>query len=307
MGKRFTLAGIGELLFDILPGGKQLGGAPVNFAFHAQRLGLESYAVSAVGKDGDGLEICDRLTSAELPIEFIQQVDYRTGTAHVSLDAQGGPHFTLTENVAWDHIQWTNELRILATKVDAVCFGSLAQRSPYSRESIQQFLKHTGDDCLKIFDINLRQPHFTPAIIESSLQSANVLKLNDDELTVLQKLLYLPNSLQDALRVLQDRYELQYIALTRGPRGSLLMDTQGCCDCFGFPATVVDTVGAGDSYTAVLAYGILHELPLDRINQFANQIAAYVCSQAGATPPLPDSLITKLKQELLTFFKDENR
>lgn len=307
MEKTLIVAGIGEILFDVLPEGKQLGGAPVNFTFHAKTLGLEAYPVSAVGQDTDGQDIIEKLTQAGFSTESIEQVDYPTGTAEVSLDADGIPHFTITENVAWDHIQWTDQMRALAKKVDAVCFGSLAQRSMQTSDSIQRFLHHTKDDCLKIFDINLRQKYYSRKIIERSLQVANVLKLNDDELTVLQELLYLPQSTQDALRVLRDRYEIQCIALTRGAKGSVLMDDQTCCDCPGFPTTVVDTVGAGDSYTAVLAYGILHQLPLVRINQVANQVAAYVCSQAGATPVLPHSLIAEITQDLLTFSKDESK
>jgi fructokinase len=297
MEKTFGIAGIGEILFDVLPEGKQLGGAPVNFTFHAKALGLEAYPVSAVGHDPDGQDILEKLTQAGLSTDYIQQIDSPTGTACVSLDGKGVPDFTITENVAWDHLQWTDPMRAFAEKADVVCFGSLAQRSSQTFICIQQFLSHTKVDCLRIFDINLRQQYYSRRIIERSLQAANVLKLNDDELTVLQELLYLPNSSKEALRVLRDRYELQYIALTRGAKGSVLMDHHSCCDCPGFPTTIIDTVGAGDSYTAVLAYGILHQLPLDRINQFANQVAAYVCSQAGATPALPDSLITEFKQE----------
>ncbi len=293
------IAGIGELLYDVLPSGKQLGGAPANFTFHAQRLGLDAYSVSAVGKDADGRAIINELTRAGLSTKYIQQVNFPTGTAQVLLNAGGTPHFTISENVAWDHIQWTNELSILATQVDAVCFGSLAQRSPYSCESIWQFLQHTRTDCLRIFDINLRQHYYSRDIIELSLQSANVVKLNEDELEVLKELLDLPKSPKTALSALRDRYKLKYIALTRGAEGSMLMDDQTCCDCPGFPATVVDTVGAGDSFTAFLAYGILHQLPLDRINRLTNQLAAYVCSQAGATPALPDSLVTGLTQDFL--------
>jgi fructokinase len=307
MEKTLIVAGIGEILFDVLPEGKQLGGAPVNFTFHAKTLGLEAYPVSAVGQDTDGQDIIEKLTQAGFSTESIEQVDYPTGTAEVSLDADGIPHFTITENVAWDHIQWTDQMRALAKKVDAVCFGSLAQRSMHTSESIQRFLQQTRDDCLRIFDINLRQQYYSRKVLDRSLQRANVLKLNDDELTVLQELLCLPQSTQDALRVLRDRYELQYIALTRGAKGSVLMDQHSCCDCPSFPTTIIDTVGAGDSYTAVLAYGILHQLPLVRINQVANQVAAYVCSQAGATPVLPDSLIAEITQDLLTFSKDESK
>lgn len=291
MTETFTIAGIGEVLFDILPEVKKMGGAPVNFTFHAQQLGLNAYPVSAVGQDADGRKILDNLSRAGLSTKYIQQVGYPTGTAHVSLDSFGVPNFTLTENVAWDYIQWTDQLIELAGKVDAVCFGSLAQRSFHSCLSIHEFLRHTKHDCLRIFDINLRQQYYSSEIIEKSLQAANVLKLNDGELIVLQNILKLPSSIQNALSELQERYELDYIAFTRGAEGALLKNHKIFCDFPGIKTKIVDTVGAGDSYTAVLAFGILHKLPLDQINRLANSVAAYVCSQFGASPVLPDSLI----------------
>ncbi|MBN1972056.1 MAG: carbohydrate kinase [Sedimentisphaerales bacterium] len=306
MAEIFTIAGIGEVLFDVLPEGKKLGGAPVNFTFHAQQLGLNAYPVSAVGRDDDGRKILDKLTQAELSAKYIQQVDFPTGTAQVSLDAQGVPNFTITENAAWDYIQWTNQLIQLAAKVDAVCFGSLAQRSSHSCRSIHEFLHHTRHDCLKIFDINLRQQYYSKDIIKTSLKTANVLKLNDGELVILQDLLELPSSPQEALCALQDSYELDYIALTHGAKGALLKNHLICCDCPGFTTTVVDTIGAGDSYTAVLAFGILHNLPLDQINQMANCVAAYVCSQFGATPAFSDSLISEFKEFDLCERKNTN-
>lgn len=307
MTKTFMIAGIGEVLFDALPEGKKLGGAPVNFSFHAQQLGLNAYPVSAVGRDADGLDIIDRLTKAKLSTKYIQQNDYPTGTAHVSLDSYGNPNFTLTENAAWDHIQWTDQIDGLAAKVDAVCFGSLAQRSPESCRFIQDFLRQTKHNCLKIFDINLRQQYYSSEIIERSLQAANVLKLSDDELTILQKLLDLPDTFDDALSTLQERYELEYIALTQGAEGSVLMDRHISCDCPGYEVTVIDTVGAGDSYTALLAFGILHHMPLDWINRMANRAAAYVCSQAGATPVLPERMIAEIKNDLFTCIKDNSK
>lgn len=291
MTETFMITGIGEVLFDVLPEGKKMGGAPVNFTYHAQQLGLKAYPVSSVGRDADGREVVDMLIKAGLSIEYIQQNDYPTGTAHVSLNSNGVPNFILAENVAWDYIQWTNQLIELAAKVDAVCFGSLAQRSTHSCRSIHKFLHHTKQDCLRIFDINLRQQYYSSEIIKNSLQVANVLKLNDEELMVLQNILKLPSSTQEALCALQEHYELDYIALTRGAEGALLKNGQIFCDCPGFKTKVVDTVGAGDSYTAVLAFGILHKLPLEQINRLANSVAAYVCSQFGASPVLPDSLI----------------
>jgi fructokinase len=295
MSKTFMVAGVGEVLFDVLPDAKKMGGAPVNFTFHAQQIGLNAFPVSAVGRDADGVEITDRLTRTGLSTEYIQKTNYPTGTAHVSLDSSGVPNFILTEDVAWDHIQWTGRLSDLAAKVDAVCFGSLAQRSSHSRLSIHEFLSHTREDCLRIFDINLRQQYYSADIIKTSLQAATVLKLNDGELVLLQDILELPLSTQEALCALQDRYELDYVALTRGAEGALLKNRRLSLDCPGLPTEIIDTVGAGDSYTAVLAFGILHKLPLEKINTLANSVAAYVCSQLGASPVLPGSLIKEFK------------
>lgn len=295
MAKAFTVAGIGEVLFDVLPEAKKMGGAPVNFTFHAQQIGLNAYPVSAVGRDADGVEILDRLTKAGMSTEYIQKTCYPTGTAQVSLDSCGVPIFILTEDVAWDHIHWTDQLVGLASGVDAVCFGSLAQRSPQSRQSIREFLSHTREDCLKIFDINLRQQYYSPDIIKTSLKAANALKLNDGELVLLQDILKLPSSTQEALCALQDRYELDYVAFTRGAEGALLKNRQHSYDCPGFKTEIIDTVGAGDSYTAVLTLGILYKLSLEKINTMANAVAAYVCSQSGASPVLPDSLIKEFK------------
>ena len=234
MAETFMIAGIGEVLFDVLPDGKQLGGAPVNFSFHAQQLGLNAYPISAVGLDNYGREIIDKLTKERLSTKYIQQCGYPTGTAQVSLDSRGVPNFTITENVAWDYIQWMDQLIGLADSIDAVCFGTLAQRTFHSCSSIHEFLRHTRRDCLRIFDINLRQQYYSSEIIEKSLQAANVLKLNDRELVILQKLLKLPSSTQEALCTLQEHYELDHIALTRGAEGAFLKNQQTCSDCPGF-------------------------------------------------------------------------
>jgi len=290
------IVGLGETLWDMLPDGKLLGGAPANFAYHCHALGADAKVLSAIGNDGLGREIIDELNARQVNIDYIDTNSHPTGTVDVLVGDYGDAHYTINEEVAWDHIQWTDELQILAARADAVCFGSLAQRSTDSCEAIHQFLSHTKADCLRIFDINLRQQYYSRKILDRSLQAANVLKLNDDELTVIQELLYLPNSPQDALRVLQNRYELQCIALTRGAEGSILMDEHSCLDCPGFPATIADTVGAGDSFTAVMVMGLLLGLSLDKINQLAGKVAAFVCSQSGATPELSVELISKIKE-----------
>jgi fructokinase len=293
------VVGLGEILWDVLPGGKRLGGAPANFAYHCHALGADAKVLSAIGDDPLGREIIGELNARQVNIDYIETNSHPTGTVDVLIGDNGDAHYTINEDVAWDHIQWTDELQILAAKANAVCFGSLAQRSSDSYKAIHQFLSHTKVDCLRIFDINLRQQYYSQKILDRSLQAANVLKLNDDELTVIQELLHLPNSPQDALQVLRNRYELQCIALTRGAEGSILMDEHSCFDCPGFPATIADTVGAGDSFTAVMVMGLLLGLSLDKINQLAGKVAAFVCSQSGATPELPVELISEIKQHAL--------
>jgi fructokinase len=295
--KALQVAGIGEILFDILPGGKKMGGAPSNFVFHCKMLGLDAHLVSAVGEDMNGKEIRRMLSSAGISTVNVQSIPFPTGTVEVSLDSDGIAQYKIHEDVAWDHIAEDNGILKLASSVDAVCFGSLAQRSVQSYNSIHNFLKHTKEFCLRVFDINLRQNFYSREIIENSLQAANVLKLNDDELEVLRDLFELPELTEPALRMLLERYSLHFIAFTQGAAGSLMMDPNNISRCAGIPVVVKDTVGAGDSFTATMVMGILYELPLERINQLASQIAAYVCSQAGATPTLPSYLTSEYKRE----------
>ena len=292
------VAGIGEILFDILPKGKMLGGAPANFAFHSKILGLDSNLVSAIGNDTAGTDIRQILSGMDVSTEYIQCVHFPTGTVKVTLDSMGIAKYDITENVAWDHIAWTNNNRILASEVDAVCFGSLAQRSKESHKSIQNFLAHTKDACLKVFDINLRQNYFSCEIIESSLQMANVLKLNEDELDALKTLFDLPKSDEKALGVILNRYKLQFIAFTQGAAGSTMIDHHDTYHCPGIPVPVKDTIGAGDSFTAAMIMGKLHNLPLSKINRLASKVAASVCSQHGATPIIPSSTISELQKEI---------
>jgi len=291
------VAGIGEILYDVLPEGKQLGGAPSNFVFHAKALGLDAHLVTAVGNDRNGGEICEKLRSAGISLQYVQHVPFPTGTVQVTLDPGGIASYRIKKEVAWDHILWSDDIQKLASEVDAVCFGTLAQRSIQSYQSIQNFLTHTKKDCLKVFDINLRQTYFSREIIESSLQKSNILKLNREELEVIKNLFNLPKSDTKALRVLLEQYRLHFIALTQGPAGSIIADQKNSYYCPAFPAAVQDTIGAGDSFTAAMILGKLRGLPLDQINQLASRVAAYVCSQAGATPTLPPSLISELMQE----------
>jgi fructokinase len=290
--RKFILVGLGEILWDMLPEGKQLGGAPANFAYHAQAIGERGVVVSCVGDDKLGKEILSCLDELKLDRQYVS-VDSRlpTGTVTVELDEDGKPDYTIHENVAWDYIPSNPELLSLASKIDAVCFGSLCQRSPVSQKTVRSFLAATGADCIRVFDINLRQSYYNREIINIMLELSNVLKLNDEELAVVANLLGITGSEIDVLSQLTERYGLRLIALTRGASGSRLYAQGEDSNHQGFPAQIADTVGAGDSFTAAMTLGLLNGKNLDIINEYANRVASFVCSQSGATPKLPDYLI----------------
>lgn len=289
-----TLVGIGEILWDIFEVGKRLGGAPANFAYHAQALGGNGVVASCIGADPLGDALLSRLRELSLATTSIAvDEEHPTGAVTVEVDARGKPTYTINEEVAWDFIPLTQNLMELAERADAVCFGSLAQRSPVSRNTIQAFLDESRPDALRIFDINLRPPFYSPEVIETSLQQANVLKLNDEELPIVAQLLGIQGGEEALLRSLAKRYNLRLIALTKGGEGSILYSEGQTSRQAAFPIRKVegaDTVGAGDSFTAALAVGLLAGGSLDSINSHANRVAAHVCSQPGATPALPDEL-----------------
>ena len=293
--KHPKIAGIGELLWDILPEEKRLGGAPANFALHSCALGAQAAIVSATGDDDLGKEIRKQLEITKVDISNIQIDTRKTGWVDVELCEEGKPTYVIHKEVAWDYIQTSSDVIELAQDCDAVCFGSLAQRSEVSRNTILKFLDNTKSDCLKILDLNLRQNHYSTDLICNSLQAANILKINDEELEVLQEIIKLPPDTNAALRSILDHYELKLIALTQGAKGSTMMTNSSTSFCPGLKVNVKDTIGAGDSFTAAMTIGILSELPLNTINQAATKVAAYVCSQSGATPTLPEALISELQ------------
>jgi fructokinase len=288
---KYRLIGIGEILWDMLPAGRQLGGAPANFAYHAQALGGSGIIVSAVGDDALGREIIQQLDKLKLTTDYVNtSQSYATGAVTVEVNEDGQPDYTIHENVAWDYLAPSDNLITLAAQASAVCFGSLAQRSPTSRDTIQQFLKQTSPQCLRIFDINLRQSYYDFELIQQLLQLSNVLKLNDEELMTLAELLHFSGSESELLEKIQHTYGINLIALTKGSRGSLLFSGRIRSEHPGFPADVIDTVGAGDAFTAALAIGLVLQYSLEQINEYANRIASYVCTQAGATPALPEDI-----------------
>jgi len=293
----FNVIGVGEVLWDLLLTGPQLGGAPANFAYHSHALGAQSQVITRVGNDDYGREIIRRFHAMGLP-ETTVQVDKTspTGTAKVALSGDGLAHFTIQANVAWDCIAVTDEAVAIARRADAICFGSLAQRCEPSRRTIQRLVAETPADALRVFDINLRQQFYSHGVVEQSLQLANVLKLNDDELPVLASMFSLrgpsERQIEDQIERLAQTFSLRLVALTRGANGSLLYlsDKRRWSDFASRPVKVVDTVGAGDSFTAALVLGLLRKMDLDEINALANEVARYVCSQPGATPSLPAEL-----------------
>jgi fructokinase len=285
------VAGIGELLWDVLPGGKELGGAPGNFAWHARALGMTGVVVSRVGDDEEGREILDRLDRLGLRRELVGvDASHPTGKSTVSLDEAGVPSFHVHEDVAWDFIPFTPGLARLAGEIDAVNFGTLGQRRPVSRETTRSFLAGMKPGAIRLFDLNLRPPHYTRKVIEESLARATVLKLNDDELVTMACLFGWRGERDELLAHLVDTFGLDLIALTRGQKGSILYTRDGLSVHKGFPVRVADTVGAGDAFAAAVIVGMLRGHGVEAINEHANRVAAYVCSKKGATPGLPDDL-----------------
>jgi len=292
---RFIIVGLGEILWDLLPDGKILGGAPANFAYHCKVLGADAQVVSAVGKDDLGDEIINKLGKLHIPTNYLA-VDKKhpTGTVSVILDEEGHPEYTIHKDVAWDFIPESNEVTSLALLTNAVCYGSLAQRSGVSRETILGFLENTSTDTLNVFDINLRQDYYSKEIIENTLQFTDVFKLNDDELIVMEKMFSLTGSIREQLEQLLKVFELKMIALTKGDKGSELVTADEYSEYISPGVSVADSVGAGDSFTAALVMGMLNGEPLKKLHKRASDLAAYVCTQKGATPEIPENVLQNM-------------
>ena len=277
------IVGIGEILFDLLPSGAQLGGAPANFAYHVCRLGGRGVAVSAIGKDRLGEEVKTLLASKKLEA-VIPEVDYPTGVVHVDLDGRGVPQYTIVEDVAWDNVPYTQEMKELARNAAAVCFGTLAQRNPVTRATVMNFIADMPADSLKVYDINLRQHFYSRVIIEDSLRVADILKINDEEIAVVSDLLGLDASPEQACRSLISMYGLRLVILTKGADGSEVItpDAKYSVECP--KVKIADTVGAGDSFTAAFVQAYLRGDSIENCHNIANRISAFVCSRSGAMP-----------------------
>lgn len=283
------IVGIGELLWDLLPTGKQLGGAPANFAYISNLFGNEGIVASRLGTDPLGDEAARKLAHLGLDTRFIQRDPiHSTGTVAVELDPAGQPKFEIREGVAWDFLELTSSWQQLAAETDAACFGSLAQRSQASRSTIARFLRELPARALRVFDVNLRQNFYSQEVITESLAHADVLKVNDEELPILMRLFALDHRDEIAsARRLLEAHELKLVCITRGRRGSVLLDQTEVDERPGCPVTVVDTVGAGDAFTAGMIFEYLRGSKLSKINETANAVGAWVASQAGAMPIAP--------------------
>lgn len=286
------VVGMGEALWDVLPEGKKIGGAPANFAYHVSQFGLPGYVVSAVGDDALGKEIVENFTSKGLH-QLIAEVPYPTGTVQVEIDQAGIPQYDIKENVAWDNIPYTDSLEALAKRTKAVCFGSLAQRNVVSRETINRFLDAMPqtDDSLVVFDVNLRQGFYNKEILCNSMSRCNILKINDEELVTVSRMFGYPGiDLQDKCWILLGKYNLKMLILTCGINGSYVF-TPGNVSFQPTPKVeVADTVGAGDSFTAAFISSILKGRSVQEAHSRAVQTSAYVCTRKGAMPILPAEL-----------------
>ncbi len=284
----FRVVGIGELLWDLLPTGAQIGGAPANFSYHAGALGAEARAISRVGADALGRELISQLDVLGVSTQYVQVDDsLPTGTVAVEIDGAGQPHYHITAGVAWDHLQVTPDAMMVVSSTDAICFGTLAQRNVVARDAIRALVAASPYDALRILDVNLRQHYFSPALIDESLMLATVLKVNDVELPQLAAMFGLTGSEHAQMVQIAERWQLRAVALTRGDKGSALLTEHAWSEHPGVRVVVADTIGAGDAFTAAMTLGLLKGWSLDDVNAQANLVAAYVASQAGGTPALP--------------------
>jgi len=285
-----TIVGLGELLWDLFPAGRQLGGAPANFAYCSHLLGDNGTVVSRVGADELGNDIRESLATFCLSDDFVQSDDeHPTGTVKVKLDKAGQPDFAITYPSAWDFLEWNAPLQHLAKSADAVAFGTLAQRSPQSKNTIRTFLDELRPEAAKVFDVNLRQSFYSTEVLRESISRATIVKLNQDEVPKVAALLELPaKDLRSFGREILQAFRLPLICITRGEKGSLLLSATEEHNHPGYRVRVRDAVGAGDAFTAGLVSQVLHGASLGEANDFASRMGAWVASNSGAMPPVPD-------------------
>ncbi|NLI64019.1 MAG: carbohydrate kinase [Bacteroidales bacterium] len=286
---------MGEVLWDVFPTGKKLGGAPANFAYNVSQFGLDGRVVSAIGDDALGDEILKSFNNKSIKY-LMPKVNYPTGTVQVNLDEEGVPCYEIKEDVAWDNIPFSDELKRLALNTRAVCYGSLAQRDEVSRKTINTFLDAMpkGEDYLKIFDVNLRQSFYTKEVLKSSFEKCNVLKINDEELVTVSRMFGYPGiDLQDKCWILIAKYNLKMLILTCGTNGSYVFKPGKVSFQETPKVSVVDTVGAGDSFTAAFCSEYIKGKSIEEAHKFAVEVSAYVCTQSGAMVNFPDTLLNR--------------
>lgn len=290
---RKYIVGLGEALWDCLPTGKTLGGAPANFAFHAGQFGLDAIAVSALGMDALGDDTLKEFNNKGLET-YMPRVDFPTGTVKVTVNAEGIPAYEIKEGVAWDNIPFTDEMRQIAAGAKAVCWGSLAQRGQASRDTILKFVDTTPADCLRIFDINLRQNFYGKDVLEASFKRCNILKINDEELDIVCRIFNIEGTdVESRCRSLMSAFALGQLILTCGENGSYVF-SGGDTSFLATPKVrVADTVGAGDSFTGAFCAAILQGLAVSEAHKLAVDVSAYVCTQKGAMPKLPAELTSR--------------
>lgn len=294
---KFTTVGLGELLWDVLPNGRQLGGAPSNFAYMTSLLGDEGIVASRVGADELGGEAKRRLNALGLRTNYVQvDPDHRTGIARVQVDERGQPSFEIAQPVAWDFLAWTEEWRELAQKTDAACFGTLAQRVTASRNTTHQFLLALRPEATRIFDVNLRQAFYGAEVLQESAKHAEIIKLNHEELPVVVQVLGIPfHDEESAAASLLDAFGIKLVCVTRGAKGSLLVSQYGKHEHAGISTTVADTVGSGDAFTAALVYHYLRGASLAAMNEAANRMGSWVAGHTGATPARDEGVLRSIR------------
>lgn len=280
------VVGLGEVLWDLLPVGACLGGAPANFAYITTLMGNRGIVASRVGEDSRGIETLRRMEELGLNIDHVQtDRKHPTGTVNVELDGNGQARYEILHPVAWDFLDWTDDWQQLAKQADAICFGSLAQRSERSGSTIRKFLRATSPGTLKVFDVNLRQSYYSQDVLAESMRLADIVKLNDEELPKIMSLAQLPHKDElSSAKKLVETYDLKVVCVTRGGRGSLLVRGKDVSEHPGFKVRVADTVGSGDAFTAGLVHEYLHGASLDLMNEVANLVGAWVASEVGAMP-----------------------
>ncbi|MCJ7473256.1 MAG: carbohydrate kinase [Actinobacteria bacterium] len=294
MNKKLKIIGLGEILWDMLPEGKKLGGAPANFAYYVSKLGQIGIITSRVGNDSLGKEILESMEKLNLNNKYIQiDPNYPTSTVSVKLDSNGQPDYVIHQNVAWDSLDFNESWKHLAKEADVICFGTLAQRSNKSKNTIFDFLKSARPETIRLLDINIRQNFYSIEVIEESIKLSNILKLNINELKIIRNLFNYSNNKNEidlCLEIIND-FKLDLLCLTKGEKGSIVLNSKEYYEHQGYKVSIVDTVGAGDAFAAAMIVQYIKDKTLKEISDLANRLGSWVSSQSGPTPELSHELV----------------